>query len=156
MSRFAFLSPTLAVAGTLSPTDFAEAALLGFKTIINNRPDGEEAGQLTAREEIEFSRQAGIAYIHVPAAKHEVLDDHVLVPFGDALATASVPILLHCRSGLRSTIMWVAVSVENGMPLDAALATAKAAGHDLTAVREEIAERGMTQVVFASRQRAAA
>jgi len=152
MSRFTFLSPTLAVAGAMSPDDFAEAAGLGFKTIINNRPDGEEAGQLTARDEVSLSHQAGVDYIHVPAAKHEVLDVHVLEPFCDALATAQLPILLHCRSGLRSTIMWVAVSVENGMALDVALATAKAAGHDLEAVREEIAERGQTPAASASQQ----
>ena len=156
MTRFAFLSPTLAVAGAMSPDDFAEAARLGFKTIINNRPDGEEAGQLTAREEIGLARQAGIDYLHIPAAKHEVLDDHVLEPFTDALATAALPILLHCRSGLRSTIMWTAVAVEDGMALDAALAAAKAAGHDLGAVREEIAERSKGAAACASRQQRAA
>ena len=156
MSRFSFLSPTVAVAGTMSPADFAEAARLGFKTIINNRPDGEEAGQLTAREERSLSQQTGMDYLHVPAAKHQVLDDHVLEPFGIALATADLPILLHCRSGLRSTMMWAAVSVENGVPLDAAMAAAKAAGHDLAAVAEEIAERGQKSADDAVQQRAAA
>lgn len=156
MNRFSFLSPSLAVAGAMTANDFAEAARLGFKTIINNRPDGEEAGQLTAREEVSLARQAGIDYLHVPAAKHEVLDDHVLEPFGDALATADLPILLHCRSGLRSTIMWVAVAVEGGMALDAALAAAKAAGHDLDGVREEIADRSQGSTTFAGQQQRAA
>lgn len=156
MSRFTFLSPTLAVAGAMTPADFAEAARLGFKSIINNRPDGEEAGQLTAREEANVSHEVGMDYVHVPAAKHEVLDDHVIEPFSAALATAALPILLHCRSGLRSTIMWVAVSVENGMPLDVAMAAAKAAGHDLAAVREEIAERGQKSAQSAIQQLAAA
>ena len=156
MSRIWFLSPTLAMAGAMSPADFVEAARLGFKTIINNRPDGEEPGQLTAREETSISREAGINYLHVPAAKHEVLDDHVLEPFSDALATAQLPVLLHCRSGLRSTIMWVAASVENGMDLDVALATAKAAGQNLEAVREEIAERGQKSSTSAVRVQAAA
>ena len=152
MSYFSFLSPTIAVAGAMSPDDFAEAARLGFKTIINNRPDGEEAGQLTAREEVSLARQAGVDYLHVPAAKHEVLDDHVLEPFADALATARLPILLHCRSGLRSTIMWTAVAVEDGMALDEALAAAKAAGYDLEVVREEIADRSKAPPASAGHQ----
>ncbi len=156
MSYFSFLSPTIAVAGAMSPDDFAEAARLGFKTIINNRPDGEEAGQLTAREEAELARKAGLDYRHVPAAKHEVLDDHVLEPFGDALATAALPILLHCRSGLRSTIMWAAVAAENGVGLDAALAAAKAAGQDLDGVRGEIADRSRGPAAFAGQQQRAA
>lgn len=156
MSRFSFLSPSLAVAGAMTADDFAEAARLGFKTIINNRPDGEEAGQLTARGEAKLARQAGIDYLHVPAAKHEVLDDHVLEPFSDALETAALPILLHCRSGLRSTIMWVAVAVEDGMALDAALAAAKAAGHDLDGVRDEITDRSRGSNASAGRQQRAA
>ena len=156
MKRFTFLSPAVAVTGAMSPDDFAEAARLGFKTIINNRPDGEEAGQLTAHEEIRLAREVGVDYIHVPAAKHEVLEDHVLDPFNDALATAALPILLHCRSGLRSTIMWAAVSAENGMSLDVALTSAKAAGQDLEALREELGERIQNQASGARLQRAAA
>lgn len=156
MTRFAFLASNLAVAGALSPEDFAEAARQGFKTIINNRPDGEEPGQLTAADEIELSRQAGVAYRFVPAAKHEVLDDHVLAPFADALREAKGPILLHCRSGLRSTIMWAALQVGARQPLAEVLAIAKDAGFDLDAVRDEIAERAPARHPAQDGQRAAA
>ncbi len=141
MTKFIFLSPSLAVAGAMTEADFAEAARMGFRTIINNRPDGEEPHQLTAREEAVLSWRAGVAYRHVPAAKHEVLDDHVLEPFADVLASVGGPILLHCRSGLRSTIMWAALTVAAGAPIEEVLATAKAAGFDLDSVREEIASR---------------
>lgn len=141
MARLHYLSPALAVAGALEPADFTEAARLGFRTIINNRPDGEEAGQLPSREGAALAKAAGVSYQHIPAAKHEVLDDHVLEPLAHALAAGDGPVLLHCRSGLRSTIMWAAVSVEAGAPLDEVLAAAKAAGFDLDSVREEIAER---------------
>ena len=141
MSKFVFLSPKLAVAGAMTPDDFAEARLQGFQTIINNRPDGEEAEQLTAHFEATLAWRAGIAYRHIPAAKHEVLDEEVLQPFAEALTSAKGPILLHCRSGLRSTIMWAALQVQAGQPLDDVLAAAKAAGFDLDPVRDEIAER---------------
>lgn len=139
MKNFAYLSPTLAVAGALTKADFAEIAKLGFKSIINNRPDGEETGQLTTREEAVLSWRAGVAYRHVPAAKHEVLDQHVLEPLADALRSMPGPVLLHCRSGLRSSIMWAALSVASGASIDDVLASAKAAGQDLEVVREEIA-----------------
>jgi uncharacterized protein (TIGR01244 family) len=141
MTKLIQLSPALAVAGALTPEDFVAAAQLGFKTIINNRPDGEEVGQLSHRQEAELASAVGVDYLFVPAAKHEVLDDHVLASFADALANCEGPILLHCRSGLRSTIMWAALSVEAGAPVEQILATAKAAGFDLEAVRGEIADR---------------
>ena len=139
MSRVAYLTPSIAVAGTLAREDFARIAAQGITTIVNNRPDGEEAGQLTAREETELARLAGIAYIFLPAAKHEVLEPYFVDALDKTLASISGPLLLHCRSGLRSTIAWAAVAVRSGVALDKVMATAKSAGHDLEAVRDEIA-----------------
>lgn len=141
MARIARLSPALAATGALQPADFTQIAQLGFRTVVNNRPDGEEPGQLTAREEAVLAWRAGLVYRHVPAAKHEVLDDHVLSLLADTLAAAPGPVLLHCRSGLRSTIMWAALTVESGASLDETIARAGQAGIDISAVREEIADR---------------
>lgn len=139
MKNLGYLSPALAVAGAMTASDFDAAARLGFKTIINNRPDGEEPGQLSAREEAVLAWRAGIAYRFVPAAKHEVLDDHVLEPMRVALTSVHGPVLLHCRSGLRSAIMWAALAAAAGAPVDEVIAHAKAAGQDLEPVRDEIA-----------------
>lgn len=139
MPRIVYLTPFLAVAGQLAPVDFAEIARLGFRTVVNNRPDGEEPGQLGTRQEAVHAWRAGLAYRHVPAAKIDVLEDHVLDPLVRVLAGAVGPVLLHCRSGLRSTIMWAALAVRQGALLADVLDAARAAGHDLDAVAEEIA-----------------
>lgn len=138
MTKFAQLSPALAVAGALTSEDFAEAARLGFKSILNNRPDYEEANQLTAREEAALAWRAGLAYRHVPVVKHEVLDAHALDAQEQALGSMPGPILVHCRSGLRSTIMWAALSVRAGAPIDEVLSAAADAGQDLSGLRDEI------------------
>jgi uncharacterized protein (TIGR01244 family) len=135
------LTPTLAVTGALAPEDFAEIARLGFKSVINNRVDGEEPGQLSGLQETRLAARAGLAYRHLTAAKHEVLDDHVVAPLAEALAAMPGPILLHCRSGLRSTIMWVATLIDGGASLDEALAAAMVSGQDLSALRDELAMR---------------
>jgi uncharacterized protein (TIGR01244 family) len=141
MHRISRLTPSLSVTGALAPEDFAEIARLGFKSVINNRVDGEEPGQITAREETLLAAHAGLHYLYLPAAKHEVLDDHVVAPLADALARMRGPILLHCRSGLRSTIMWVATLIDAGASLDEALAAARASGQDLSSLRDELAMR---------------
>lgn len=156
MLRLAYLTPTLAVAGAMAREDFARAAAQGFVTIVNNRPDNEEVGQLTAHEETELSAKAGVRYVFLPAAKHEVLEPYFVDALEEALSTLEGPILLHCRSGLRSTIAWAAVTVRSGVPIDDVIAMARSAGHDLEAVRDEIAAyAGTRSQALAERQAAA-
>ena len=50
MSQPVFLSDTVAVAPQITVAEIAELAQLGYKLIINNRPDHEEAGQPTGPE----------------------------------------------------------------------------------------------------------
>ena len=38
------LTPTLSVTAQLTPADIAQAAAMGFRAILCNRPDGEGAG----------------------------------------------------------------------------------------------------------------
>ena len=48
--EFKKIDDTLSVAGQLSLEDLTRARDLGFKTIINVRPDGEKEGAMTADE----------------------------------------------------------------------------------------------------------
>ena len=48
MPAFKHVTDDLSVSPQISLADVAEAARLGFTTLIKNRPDGEEPGQLTS------------------------------------------------------------------------------------------------------------
>lgn len=146
MSPHRFLDAALAVTGKLAPDDFTALARQGFKSVISNRIDGEEPGQLTARQEAVLAWRAGLTFRHVPAAKHEVLDADVVDALSEALASVPGPVLLHCKSGLRSTIIWATVVVRDGGSIDDVLAAAKAAGFDLEAVRQEIIESAANRI----------
>ena len=61
------IQASFAVSGRLDEGDFAALAAQGFRSIISNRPDGEEPGQLTAREEAVLAWRAGLQFRHVPA-----------------------------------------------------------------------------------------
>ena len=54
------LTESLSVAPQLSLEDIGRAAELGFRTIISNRPDGEESGQPPAASLQARARQLGI------------------------------------------------------------------------------------------------
>jgi uncharacterized protein (TIGR01244 family) len=51
-------------------------------------------------------------------------------------------VLCYCRSGSRSSLLWAAARVANGMDVDAVLAQAQAAGIDLTQARGMIDSLG--------------
>ena len=138
MDRIVFLTPDVAVTGALSPADFADIARRGFRALISTRPDGEEPGQLSRLEEAVHAWRSGLVFRHVPAAKHELFDDCVVDAMADALTHLPGPVLLHCKSGQRSAILWAA-ALARRQPVDGLLATLKAAGFDLDALREDFA-----------------
>jgi sulfide:quinone oxidoreductase len=131
------VTPQFAATATLSAEDVAEVARLGFKAIVSNRPDGEEEGQLTAREEAKLARRAGLQFRHVPAAKHEVFTDAAVSAMASALADLDGPVLAHCKSGTRSLILWAAASARS-QPVSRVLDTLSAAGHDLDFLRHDL------------------
>ena len=60
------LAPGLSVAGRLDRADIDALARAGVRTIINNRPDDEDPGQLPAAEAQQLAEAQGIAYHHIP------------------------------------------------------------------------------------------
>jgi uncharacterized protein (TIGR01244 family) len=126
---FRRLSDTMLVAdGQLHPADIAEAAALGVRVIVNNRPDGEEPGQ-PAGEEIEgAARAAGLAYHHIPVAGGIGQDQIETM----AAALKQGMALAFCRSGTRSTYLWALAEASRGGNGAELIAQAAAAGYDLT------------------------
>jgi sulfide:quinone oxidoreductase len=103
--KYVWLTPTLAVMGQIFAVDIPVLRAAGFRTIINNRPDDEEPGQPTAAETQAAVEKAGLIYIHQPFATNQLS-----IPVAEALAAAlegaADPVLVHCRSGGRSTGAW--------------------------------------------------
>ncbi|MBI1309222.1 MAG: TIGR01244 family phosphatase [Proteobacteria bacterium] len=98
------LSDTYAVHAQLSVADVAQAKAQGFGSIINNRPDGEEAGQTPASVIAQAAREAGMGYAYIPVAG-AIAPDQVRA-MQQALESLPQPVLAYCRSGQRSTRLW--------------------------------------------------
>lgn len=96
----------LAAAAQPSADDFATLAASGVTTVINNRPDGEEPGQLSAADGARLAREHGMTYHHLPVTGATLTRDAV-ERFGALVAGADGPVLAHCRSGTRSTLLFV-------------------------------------------------
>jgi sulfide:quinone oxidoreductase len=137
MDKVIFITPHFAVTAALTVEDFATVAGLGFKSVISNRPDGEEDGQLTARQEAATAWREGLRFAHVPASKHDLFTDAVVDDMADAVRRLEGPVLAHCKSGIRSAIVWAAASAR-GQPVDCVLKALADAGFELDFLRDDL------------------
>ena len=96
------MSHQVSITGQITPDQVPMIAENGIKTIINNRPDGEEAGQPTSAEVAAAAEKAGLAYKEVSFSGNGLTQPHV-EEFADFFNQAEQPILIFCRTGNRST-----------------------------------------------------
>jgi len=130
---FRRLDETMLVAGQIRPEQVADAAAEGVTLIVNNRPDGEEAGQPAGAEIEAAAKAAGLDYRHVPVAGG--ISEEQVAAMAEALEAAEGKVLAFCRSGTRSTFLWALARASRGADGQALLAQAAAAGYDLSPLR---------------------
>ena len=133
------LDDGFSVSGQLSLANIDQAAAAGIRLIINNRPDGEEAGQPTSAELEARARAVGIAYRHIPIAPGDFADASIAI-FGDAVRQGEGAVLAFCRTGTRSATVW-GLSQAGARPTTQIIQAAAAAGYDLTPHRVQIDTR---------------
>jgi uncharacterized protein (TIGR01244 family) len=119
------LSPGLSVAGRLDRADIEALAQAGVRTIVNNRPDGEDPGQLPAAEARRLAEAQGLAYHHIPITAASLTRADVDA-FAATLRDAEAPVVAHCRSGTRSALLWALARMREGAdPLNLVAETAR-------------------------------
>ena len=129
----------LSVSTQITPEDYAHLAASGVRAVINNRPDGEDPGQMPAAEAARLAAKHGLAYHHIPITLADIPAEAV-TRFGQALAQSAGPVHAHCRSGIRSALLWALHQVQSGqMTAEEACTAAAAQGFDL---REPVARHG--------------
>ena len=101
--------------GQISPVDIAALKAEGVTMIINNRPDGEDAGQPTSAEIEAAARAAGLDYRHVPIARGMGPTD-VEAMRSAIHAAGAGKLFAYCRTGNRSALAWAVAKSEDGMP----------------------------------------
>jgi uncharacterized protein (TIGR01244 family) len=123
------LTASIAVSEQITPENVADIAAAGYKVLVNNRPDGEEANQPASAEIAAAAQAAGLEYHYLPITAgnfpgpdfgrmRSLLDDTVR------------PVLAFCRSGTRCTNLWVASRDDESS--EQARAQARQLGYDLS------------------------
>lgn len=130
------LTSTLSVSPQLTAIDLEKAKREGFRSIIDNRPDGEEPGQPSAAEMEQLADAHGMDFAHVPVVASKIGDDDV-ARMSSLLASLPTPILAYCRTGTRSATLW-ALGQARRLPASEILAATASAGYDLEALRPRL------------------
>ena len=104
------IADDVCVAPQLQPEAMAEAARAGFRSVVNNRPDFEEGPHQPTSASIEAAAiAAGLQYRYLPVGS-AYQSPQEIAAFAALLNELPRPILVFCRSGARSTRLFVAAT----------------------------------------------
>jgi len=110
---------------------------MGFKTIINNRPDKETDDQPMSQELVTEAAKNGMVLINQPVISGNVTRQDA-ANFATELKRVKGPVLAFCRTGTRCTVLW-ALNEARHMDADVILSFAASIGYDLKGQRETFA-----------------
>lgn len=100
------IAADVCVAPQLHPESMAEAARLGFKSVVNNRPDFEGGPDQPTHASIASAAQAaGLEYRFLPVAGGYQSPEEA-AQMARLLQELPRPLLMFCRSGARSARLY--------------------------------------------------
>jgi sulfide:quinone oxidoreductase len=106
------LSESFSAGAQISVDDILEIAKLGFKTIINNRPDHEGGENQPKSAQLRLAaEQNGLTYIYMPVIPNNILPAQVNA-FSALFAVAEKPVFGFCRTGNRAGSIYKLAKVE--------------------------------------------
>ena len=123
------VTETISVSPQIAADDIEAIKAAGFRSIICNRPDGEEPGQPDFAAIERAARASGLEIRHQPVMPGGLRQEDV-----DAFAALAeelpAPIFAYCRSGTRCIMLW-ALAESARRPMADVLDIARKAGYDL-------------------------
>jgi uncharacterized protein (TIGR01244 family) len=100
------INDDFSISPQITAENVGKIATLGFKTIINHRPDNEGgAEQPTSQEIAEAAQALGLKYYYIPVVPNAITAEQVEV-LRRILVDTPTPILGFCRTGNRANTMY--------------------------------------------------
>lgn len=99
------ITDTYSVSSQINEADIAEIKAAGFKTVMCNRPDGEEIGQPEVAAIAAAAKEHGLKFFHVPMDQTGITQS-ILDNFQEAVVEENAPVFAYCRTGNRCTMLW--------------------------------------------------
>jgi len=133
------LTDAFTVSPQIEPKHLHEIAGAGFRSVLCNRPDGEEPGQSSYERIAEAAREEGLEVRSVPITSGTITPE-TLEDFRIALREMPGPVLAYCRSGTRCTMLW-AIAQHGVMDDEEIERRAGAAGYDVAGLLRQLRAR---------------
>ncbi|MEM7044208.1 MAG: TIGR01244 family sulfur transferase [Pseudomonadota bacterium] len=119
----------LTVSPQIDASDVEAIKAAGFRSILCNRPDGEEPGQPDYAAIEEAAAVLGLDIYHQPVMSGGLRDEDV-DRFAGHLDQLPAPVFAYCRSGTRCIMLW-ALAESRKRPMPEVLEMARKAGYNL-------------------------
>ena len=133
------LSDDFSVSPQIEVNEVEAVVQAGFKSILCNRPDGEEYGQPDFDDVAKAAEDAGLEVRSVPIVSGMVTPQ-AAQDFAQALEEMPKPILAYCRTGTRCTMLWSLVTFDD-LGADEILKATQAAGYDMGGLVRQLQAR---------------
>ena len=127
------------VSPQISPDDMTAIKDAGFKSVLCNRPDGEEAWQPGYEDVAQAANAAGLEIRSVPIISGQLTEADTQA-FRAAFEALPKPILAYCRSGTRCTVMWSLTHIDT-LGGEAILSATGDAGYDMSGLVAQLDRR---------------
>ena len=105
----------LAIAGQLTLDELQQLAEEGYRSVVNLRSPNEIGFLDVEQQKVE---PLGLRYVNIPIQTKDLSHDDVL-PIIEKLVGMPKPMLVHCDSGIRSSIIVLLyIAIEQGMRVE--------------------------------------
>ena len=132
------VSEAFAVSPQIRLEDMRELADAGYRTVICNRPDGEEPNQPPVASMQDAAEATGLDFHHIPVSGGAFPPDAIKA-FAKVREQADGKVLAYCRTGTRSITLDALANIENETA-DERIKRAERAGYDLSGMRDRLGE----------------
>jgi len=133
------LTDDFAVSPQIDVAHMKEIAGAGFRSLLCNRPDGEEMGQPDFAAIEDAAAQEGLEIRWIPIVSGMVTQG-AMSEFTAALDEMPKPILAYCRSGTRCTMLW-SIAQYGRLDDQEIVSRAAKAGYDMGPLIQQLSSR---------------
>lgn len=127
------LTDAYAVSPQIDIQDLAAIKEAGFTTVIDNRPDSEIPGHLSAEVMARAARALGLTFVINPLIPGSFTPDNIRIQ-AEACQGATGPVFAYCASGNRCSVIWAMMNAGK-MPVNELIATPARFGYRLDQFR---------------------
>ena len=127
LERAARVGEDMFVTGQPTERALRELQAQGVTTVVNLRTP-EEMTRSVPFDEPGLVASLGMQYVYLPVRGNDQYpySPATLAKFADAVSNAKGKVLLHCTVAWRASHLWAAYLIKRGVPVDSALANARA------------------------------